>query len=414
MPIRVQTAKHGVVEFPDGTDESTMAKALRSLDGPADAPAAPPTAPKSGGGFVDALPSIAGTAFSLAGGSKVLPTGMALSALGGAAGESARQVIRSFQGQHDQVPDTISGRLRMIGGEAVGQGGMEGIGRGLMGAVAPVAKTLYGVAMRPAKALRQKYGTWDLLKQGFEDAVMPTAGGEARAGRLMGESRDAATKIAADSPQTFDLQRVLQKATDEQGTRMGVELKTAGIRPKIDAASEQIGNVLESNGPTVSAAQLLELRRGADAVADPAFKAAKLPGGAGRVPPGTEASVAKSMAGAERQTLDDALGSKWKATNATTRQRAGVQQMAKDASDRPNMLTNILAGGVGAGSAFGDGDLGEAAKTAVLFRALMSPSLQAGTALALPKVAKYGPRVADVATGGQFKNALLQFLSGQD
>jgi hypothetical protein len=411
MPIRVQTAKHGVVEFPDGTDEATMAKALRSLDGPE--PAAPPAAPKSGGGFVDALPSIAGTAFSLAGGSKALPTGLALSALGGAAGEGARQVIRSIQGQHDQVPATISGRLRQIGGEAAGQAGMEGIGRGAAGLVKPIAKTLYGVAMRPAKALRTKYGTWNLLGQGFDDAVMPTAGGEARAGRLMGESRDAATKIAADSPQTFNLRRVLQKATDEQGQRMGAELKTAGIAPQIDKASDQIGRVLDSNGPTVTAAELLELRRGADAIADPAFKAAKMPGGSGRVPPGSEASVAKSMAGAERETLNDALGPKWKATNATTRTRAGVQGMARDAADRPNMLTNILAGGVGAGSAFGDGDLGEAAKTAILFRSLMSPSLQAGAALAAPKVAQFGPRVADVATGGQFKDALLAFLSGQ-
>lgn len=411
MPIRVQTATHGIVEFPDGTDEATMAKALRSLAEPATTSA---PAPKSGGGVVDALPSILGTAFSLAGGSKALPTGMALSALGGAAGESARQVIRSVQGQFDQVPETITGRLKKIGGEAVGQGGMEAVGRGVAGVVSPVAKALYGVAMRPAKALRTKYGTLNLINQGFGDAVMPTAGGEARAGRLMGQSKNAATKIAEDSPHTFDLPRVLQKATDDQGTRMGLELKTAGIAPQIDKASSQIGNVIDSNGPTVSAAELLELRRGADAIADPAFKAARMPGGTGRVPPGTEPSVAKSMANAERKTLDDALGAPFRAANTTTRQRAGVQQMAKEAADRPNMLTNILAGGVGAGSAFGDGDLGEAAKTAILFRALMSPSLQAGTALAAPAVAKYGPRVADAASGGHLKSALLRFLSGEN
>jgi hypothetical protein len=409
MPIRVQTAKHGIVEFPDGTDEATMTKALQSLD-PSPVSTA---APKTGGGFIDALPTIAGTAFSMAGGSKALPTGMALGALGGALGEGTRQIVRSVQGQWDQVPETMTGRLKSMGTEAVGQGAMEGLGRGAAAAVAPIAKTLYGVAMRPAKALRQKYGTLKLLSQGFDDAILPTMGGEAKAGQLVGQSKAAATKIAEDSPHTFKLGRVLQRATDEQGARMGVEMKTAGIAPQINKASDQIGRVLDSNGPTVSAAELLEMRRGADAIADPAFKAAKMPGGMGRVPAGSEASVAKSIANSERRTLDDALGEPFRAANATTRNRAGVQQMARDAADRPNMLTNILAGGVGAGQAFGDGDIGEAAKTAILFRALMSPTAQAGAGLALPAVAKYGPRVVDAASGGQAKDALLRYLTGQ-
>ena len=400
-----------VVEGDRPPTEDEARRALSAYAPPVEPAAA--TSTETRGGLVDALPSIAGTAFSLAGGSKALPTGLALSGLGGAAGEAARQVIRSVQGDFRDVPETMTGRLKKIGTEAVGQASMEGLGRGLGAAVTPVAKAAYGLAMRPAKALRKKYGTLKLINQGFDDAVLPTAGGADKAGRLMGESRDAATQIAADSPHTFDLGRVLQKATDDQGGRMGVELKTAGIAPQIDKASEQIGRVLDSNGPTVSAAELLELRRGADTIADPAFKMARMPGGTGRVSPGTEASVARSMANAERGTLDDALGAPFKAANATTRTRAGVQQMVKEAADRPNMLTNLLAGGVGAGQAFGSGDLSEAAKTAILFRALMSPTLQAGSALAAPAVAKYGPRVADVASGGHAKDALLRFLLGQ-
>lgn len=399
----------------DGIDDAALEKAVIAKHPEYAAMAEPEPAPaaKPGGGLVDALPTIAGTVFSLAGGSKALPTGMALSALGGAAGEGARQVIRSVQGQWDQVPDTLTGRLKAMGSEAVGQGALEGVGRGVSAVVAPAAKALYGVAMRPAKVLRQKYGTLNLINQGFADRVMPTLGGEAKAGRLVGESKAAATKIAADSPHTFNLRRVLQKATDDQGERMGLELKTAGIAPQIDKASSQIGNVIDSNGPTVTAAELLELRRGADDIADPVFKQARMPGGTGRVAPGTEASVAKSIANSERATLNDALGQPFQAANATTRRRAGVQQMARDAADRPNMLTNILAGGVGAGSMYGDGsNLSEAAERAILFRALLSPSLQSGAALALPSVVKQGPRVLDAAGGREFKNALLRYLSG--
>lgn len=374
--------------------------------------AAEPSTPKNGGGLVDALPSALGTAFSFAGGSKALPTGLALSALGGAAGEGARQVIRSVQGQWDQVPETMGGRIKAMGREAVGQGAMEGVGRGLAGVVTPIAKAAYGLAVRPAKALRKTYGTLNLVNQGFTDKILPNSFGQSRAVKLLGQSKNEASQIAADSPQTFELKRVLQKATDDQGQRMGDQMKSAGIAPKIDQASEQIGRVLDSNPDRVTAAELLALRRGADKTADPAFKAARLPGGAGAVPPGSESSVARSMADAERQTLNDALGSQWKATNTKTRARSGVFQATQDAAMRPNMLTNLIAGGAGA-SALTNGDLGDAAERALLFRTLFSPTAQAGAAFAAPAVAKYGPRVADIATGGDFKNALLRFMSGQ-
>lgn len=44
MPIRVQTPKHGIVEFPDGTDEATMTRAMQTLSGNAPAPPKPVTA----------------------------------------------------------------------------------------------------------------------------------------------------------------------------------------------------------------------------------------------------------------------------------------------------------------------------------------------------------------------------------
>lgn len=407
MPDQLQSIVQRMIDA--GEPEENIATVIQHFKTAAPEPAK--QAPH-GGGIVDALPTIAGTAMSMAGGSKVSPVGMALGALGGAAGEGARQVIRSVQGQWDQVPETISGRLRMMGTEGLTQGALEGVGRAAGAVVTPVAKAAYGLALRPAKALQKAYGLRNIVEQGFADRVLPNAIGESRAGRVVGESKNAATKIAADSPQTFDLQRVLQKAIDDQGTRAGVELKTAGIAPPTDKVADQIGRVLDSNGPTVTAAELLELRRGADAIADPAFKAARMPGGAGRVPAGTESSVAKSMATAERQTLNDALGSDWKATNQQTRNRSGVLQATKDAAMRPNMLTNLIAGGAGA-SALTNGDIGDAAERALLFRTLFSPTAQAGAAFAAPAVAKYGPRVVDAASGGHFKDALLKFLTGQ-
>jgi hypothetical protein len=408
MP-RVHLPDGRIVNFPDGMPEQEIASAIAKLS-PQAAPAAP--AEKKGGGIVDALPSILGTGFSLAGGSKALPTGMALSALGGAAGEGIRQVVRSVQGQWGEVPDSMGGRLKAMGREAVGQGGLEGIGRGAAKVVTPIAKAAYGLALRPAKALQKTYGLKNIVNQGFADRVMPNALGESRAGRLVGESAAEATGIANKSQTPIKLKNVLQRALDDQGGRMRTEMESAGITPPIDKVAGQVANVLDSNADEVTPGRLLELRRGADAVADPAFKQARLPGGAGRVPAGTDASVARSMANAERQTLDDVLGPQFQQVNARTRARSGVMQATKDAAMRPNMLTNLIAGGAGASALAGDGDMGDAAKRALMFRTLFSPTAQAGAAFAAPAVAKYGPRVADVATGGGAKDALLAFLMG--
>lgn len=373
----------------------------------------PKAAPaKTGGGVPDALPTIMGTLYSIAGGGQSTARGMGLSALGGALGEGARQITRAVQGQWDQVPETAMGRIKQMGREAVGQGAMEGGGRALGRIVAPVAKAAYGLAVRPAKALQKEYGLKNLINQGFADRVMPNALGEGRAGRLVGESRDAATAIANKSQTPINLARVLQKATDDQAARGAREMATAGVAPPTEKIAEQVGNVLKSNPETVTPGRLLELRRGADDIANPAFKQARLPGGAGRVPVGTDASVARSMANAERQTLDDVLGAEWKATNAQTRARMGVMQATKDAAMRPNMLTNILAGGIGAQGAYSDGDVSEGLKRALVFRLALSPSAQAGAAFALPAVAKYGPRVADAASGNGMKDALVEYLLG--
>ena len=392
----------------EGTSDDDIRATLKVYD--AQQGSAAPA--KNGGGIVDALPSILGTGFSLAGGSKALPTGMALSALGGAAGEGIRQVVRSVQGQWDQVPETMGARLKSIGREAVGQGGLEAVGRGASKAIAPVAKAAYGLALRPAKALQKEYGLKNIVNQGFKDRVLPSSLGVNRAGSLVGKSRDAATAIADESQAPINLKNVLQRALDDQATRGADVLQTAGIPVPADRIGAQVGNVLDSNPSTVTPGHLLKLRRGADQIADPEFRAARAPGGA-PVKVGSEASVAKSMANAERQTLDDVLGPKFQQVNAETRRRKGVQIATKDAASRPNMAQNLLAGGVGLGSMTADGDYGEAAKRALIFRTLFSPSALGGAAFAAPAVAKYGPRVADVATGGGAKDALLAFLMGE-
>jgi hypothetical protein len=338
----------------------------------------------------NALPTIGGMAGGLLGGSKISPVGMALAGIGGAGGEAFKQVADAVRGDFSEVPDTVGGRLRKIGIEGLKQGGMEGGGRVVGRVVQPVAKALYGYALRPSVALMRDAGGGKLIQglkrivdQGFGDNVLPSGLGLARAGKLVSQSADEATALAAKSPQTAITQRVMQRATDDQARRSVGELVGAGITPKTDQIASQIGNLIDSNPANVSMKQLLEMRRGAESVAAPAFKAAKVPGGAA-VETGSKASVARSISGAAKQTLDDVLGQAFKDVNARTQARMAVKQAVDTAASRPNMLTNLVAGGVGVAGA--QGDLGQAAKNSLLLRLLMSPTMQGGAALAAGKL----------------------------
>lgn len=359
--------------------------------------------------WTDSLPTIGGIAGSLVGGSKMSPVGMALAGVGGAAGEAFRQVADSVRGDFSDVPETVGGRLRRIGEEGLRQGGLEGVGRGVGAAVVrPIAKAIYGTALRPSMALMREAGNGKklaglkrIVSQGFDDRVMPSGMGIDRASKLVSQSADEATQIAAKSPATVQASRVFQRATDDQAKRSTSELLNAGVTPKTDAIASQIGNLLDSNPKMLDMSQLLSIRRGAEKVAAPAFKAAKMPGGAGNVPTGSIPSVARSISGAAKQGLDDSLGAAFGQVNRRTQSRAIVSQAVQDAAARPNMLFNIAAGAAGVGSS--GGDMGEAAKRALILRTALSPTVQGGAALALGarSVSPQVVRLLDMIMRGQ-------------
>lgn len=376
-----------VIVVPDDTTPEEMDQIANEA-----MPADDTSRPGKGWGetITDALPTVGGMAGSLLGGSKVSPVGMGLAGVGGAAGEAFKQVADSIRGDFSEVPETMGGRLQKIAKEGLTQGGLEASGRVVGAAIQPVAKALYGLALRPSKALMRDAGGGKLLQgvrrivnQGYTDNVMPSGMGVGRADKLVKASAGEATEMAAKSPQKVSTRRVMQRATDDQAKRASRELVTTGIAPKTDKIAEQMGNLIDSNPAEMSMSQLLQVRRGAEDVAAPVFKAAKLPGGPGRVPTGSEASVARSISGTAKQTLDDVLGQPFQQVNQRTQARSAVKSAVDDASSRPNMLTNLLAGSVGVASS--GGDPMEAAKNGLLMRLLFSPTAMGAAALGIGK-----------------------------
>lgn len=101
--------------------------------------------PAAGGALGGIVGGVGGTAFGVGVGG--VPGAMGGAALGGAAGEAAKQLINRVRGE--DAPDTSGEAAQAIGGQAVTQGVVEGLGHGASRVVAGVGKAMVENAVRP-------------------------------------------------------------------------------------------------------------------------------------------------------------------------------------------------------------------------------------------------------------------------
>lgn len=108
---------------------------------------------------LDALPTLGGMAGGLVGGSKSNPIGMLLAATGGAGGEAYRQALAAINGRWDEVPPDVQAQISAIITEGIKQGGLEGVGRYVLGPVMKLfGRSMYRSALKPPKAVRDEFG----------------------------------------------------------------------------------------------------------------------------------------------------------------------------------------------------------------------------------------------------------------
>lgn len=150
---------------------------------------------------VSSLPTMGATALSLAAGGRSNPAGMLLAALGGAGGEGYRQTLEAIRGNWDQVPPTLQAQLSQIASEGVKQGGLEGMGRFIVGPLSRLfGHAAYRTALKVPKAVREEFGaqkvTDTLVKEGVPITRME-AGTRKVEGLLNEAGQDTAQAIAA-------------------------------------------------------------------------------------------------------------------------------------------------------------------------------------------------------------------------
>jgi hypothetical protein len=189
-------------------------------------------------------------------------------ALGGGAGEAAKELINRFRGA--DAPTSSLDAAKNIGASGAVQGAGELAGQGAAAALRPVAKGVYGLALRPAKALRDKYGLGNLIEEGFANRIMPTAGGVAKAEGKVAESRAA--------------QRGMAQAYDQGGGAALTPTKAAktGVGPLVKEAQaaeaatgapantrkiiRQVRRVQQGHPQGMSATEMVDAKHAADAI----------------------------------------------------------------------------------------------------------------------------------------------------
>lgn len=145
---------------------------------------------------IDALPNAAAMVGSFAGAGRWNPLGTAGAALGGMAGEGLKQTANAIRGRYQDVPATISGRLKQIGAAGATQAGLEAGGQTLSRAVIGGGRALYagGTKLLPP-TLKKEFK--DLARTGFQEGVSLTKRGLRKVKRLASQSSDEADALIA-------------------------------------------------------------------------------------------------------------------------------------------------------------------------------------------------------------------------
>jgi hypothetical protein len=139
----------------------------------------------------DALPTIGATGASLLAGGKSNPFGMLLAAVGGAGGEGYRQALAAMEGKWDEVPPDVQSQMKAILTEGIKQGGMEGVGRYVLGPITKLfGRALYRSALKPPKEVRAEFGAKGVTDT-LVDAGVPITRSEAGTAKVEGLLREA-------------------------------------------------------------------------------------------------------------------------------------------------------------------------------------------------------------------------------
>jgi hypothetical protein len=269
VTIRVKTPDGRIANFPDGMPASEIEAVLQkqfpvgataALAGAETIGAAPWYAKPMIAGHgpsvlqaLEALPSVGGMVGGLLGGGGGIPSGPGAlataaggAAIGGAGGESLRQLIR--RGIGASAPATSGEAAKDIGLAGLVQGGAEATGQVIGKGLQAGGQRLMHSALKPNPSMLKEYGTTapKLVKTLFDEGINVTPGGMEKLQRLFDSTnaeikeavKNAAGTVSRDTVATRSLstagklsEQVNPKAALRDVARVTEEFRTGGAMP---------------------------------------------------------------------------------------------------------------------------------------------------------------------------------------
>jgi hypothetical protein len=306
QPIVVDVPGVGSVEFPAGTSEETMQRALQQTHAQAQATndpsvwdqlkqAAYETSPVGSYQGVrnlskqdiaegaDVLPSVGGAVGGVLGGAGGtvagvgfggVPGAMGGAALGGAGGELARQGIRTAVGAG---PLSLSDAAKGVAGEAAMQGALEGAGGLAVKGAGMVARPLMENAIRPAIGVAKEFP--NIVETAIRERlpvgkILP---GAKSGSQLAGEALGEASQALKARLQKFGMLGVKFDASQVTAGELADVLSDISKQPVGDAEAQKIADMTKEflarhSGP-LNPMQLKELKSAAQDIASPIYEA---------------------------------------------------------------------------------------------------------------------------------------------
>lgn len=231
---------HVIATAPEGlSEEQFNALVEQQLNQPMPSHDGPSTADR----VLSSLPTLGGMAGGIAGG-RSNPVGIALSGLGGAAGETVRQIgDLALHGEASTTPRDATGQLRKIAGAGLEQAGMEGAFKGVGSALKAVARPIMRGAI--PRAIAKNFDDVNLAEVALQEGAIPgskrsaasvavkkDAAGQALSDRANFESRIGFPRIKADDTlkgvEQLESQAVSARKLDRAGDIRDSMAKTRG------------------------------------------------------------------------------------------------------------------------------------------------------------------------------------------
>lgn len=189
-------------------------------------------------------------------------TAIAGAALGGAAGESARQLTNRAMGR--SVPPTAGAAAEDITKEGAIQGAAQAVGGVVTAAMAKAAPWLMAKAIRPTATLLNAYRTTahDIAKTLLDDGINVSQAGLEKLQRLIFADNAEIQALVQSSPARIAKDKVLERVDQYAGNVMKSQVNPSKALEKATAVADEFVEHPYYRGETISPAEAQRLKVG--------------------------------------------------------------------------------------------------------------------------------------------------------